>query len=234
MDAARGDSSPKVTTFVDAFFDMEAYDDFLLDLVQSTPEKQKREAGRQPARYGQAPAPGQSMSGRTSQPMTPGSTLARVIQPYELSMVPVEDWKPGQQVTLGSIIGTHFRARSTRRLRFEHKLWNGLCLTKHYPDLIDVIGVTWESKDIIRVDRVVFGSLLGLTRPTAALFNPQGSFQSHGFQEVNIDESITEFQNVRFFRHRSGEFTRDSTREDLIRCKWIVRKLQMQQRADAE
>ena len=225
------DGASNMATFAEPLFDMATYDEFILDLIKCSQEKRERDEPEPPAISPALAQPQTTPAVKQAQPVNHNSKLSLVVQPYELKLVPVEEWKPGQMVTLASIINTHFRARSTRRLRFEHKLWNALCLTKKYPDLIDIIGIRWESKDIIKVDRDVFGSLLGLTRPTAALFNPQGSFQSHGFQEVNVKDTASEGQNVRYFRHTSGAFDRDSTRDDLGWCKWIVRKLQMQQRA---
>ena len=154
--------------------------------------------------------------------------LGMFIRPFDLRLVLCEDWKPEQLVTLGTLIANHFRARSTRKLRFEHKLWNALALTARYPELIDIIGISWETKDILRVDRDAFGSLLGLTRPTAALFNPQGSLQSHGFQEVNFQAQKGDTPSIRYFRHTGG-FNSSSSQDDLMNCKWIVNRGQAEE-----
>ena len=148
------------------------------------------------------------------------------IEPRRLGLVPAEELADSEQMTLNDLAANHFRARSTRRLRFEHKLWNALTLVKHYPDLKEILGIEWYTPDIIRVDRNKFGSLLGLTRPTAALFNPQGSFQSHGFAEINMKPNIGEDLTVRYFRHKSGAFTKDSKSADLLNCRWQTKNIQ--------
>lgn len=142
------------------------------------------------------------------------------IDPQKLGLVPADEWPDNKQVTLNELVANHFRARSTRRLRFEHKLWNALRLVNEYPELRDIMGIQWQTNDIIRVDRDKFGLLLGLTRPTAALFNPQGSFQSHGFVEVNMKHVATENPTTRYFTHKSGAFTKDSQSADLLSCRW--------------
>ena len=142
------------------------------------------------------------------------------IFPDQLKLVPADEWKTRNEVCLRSLIESHFRARSTKRLRFEHKLWNALAITRHHPELMSVIGIAWETEEMIRVNRDVFGALLGLTRPTAALFNPHGSFQSHGFREVIPDEKKNVDVRVRFFVHAFGKFTQHSPPEDLLACKW--------------
>ena len=151
------------------------------------------------------------------------SLLATMVYPNKLQLVPTDEWKNQENVCLKSLIESHFRARSTRRLRFEHKLWNALAITKQHPELMSIIGISWETENIIRVTRDIFGALLGLTRPTAALFNPQGSFHSHGFTEVLIDNKEDLDRNARFFVHSSGKFNQFSTPEDLLTCKWQTR-----------
>ena len=122
-------------------------------------------------------------------------------------------------------IFNYFPKRSSKKLRFEHKLWNALALTKRYPELADVIGIVWETSTVIRVDKTAFGSLLGLTKPTAALFNPQGSFRSHGFSEVLEPGKANDPEaTARYFVHDSGTFTKYSTADAMLKlCKWKPR-----------
>ncbi|KAK8863499.1 hypothetical protein M9Y10_011185 [Tritrichomonas musculus] len=152
------------------------------------------------------------------------------INPIELNFLPKELWLT-QKVTLRSVFQTFFKARSTKNLRFEHKLWNALALSKRYPELIPFLGVFWVSKNLLKVNRDIFGALINVSKPAAALFNNQGSFLTHGFLEVtkekalrkgispelveDVDESV-----VRLFKHSAGLFTADSNKADVSMCRW--------------
>lgn len=152
------------------------------------------------------------------------------INPIELNFLPKELWLT-QKVTLKSVFQTFFKARSTKNLRFEHKLWNALSLSKHYPELIPFLGVFWVSKNLIKVNRDIFGALINVSKPAAALFNNQGSFLTHGFLEISkekalkkgippeliddVDESV-----VRLFKHSAGLLTADSNKADVSTCRW--------------
>lgn len=154
--------------------------------------------------------------------VTLDSYLKLRVNPKELRLLPFEDWLGYDSVTLGEMVDCHFRARSTKHLHFEHKLWNALVLTKVYPKLTPVIGVSWAGFGVITVDKNAFGALLGLTKPTAALFNPQGSFRSHGFHEImSSDWGPNSDRSDRLFVHRSGRFN-ESLRPEAITqiCRW--------------
>ena len=154
--------------------------------------------------------------------VTTDSHLELRVNPKKLRLLPFEDWIGYDSVTFGEMIERHFRARSTKHLHFEHKLWNALVLTKVYPNLTSVIGVSWAGFGVIKVDKSAFGALLGLTKPTAALFNPQGSFRSHGFHEItSSDWGPNSDTNDRLFVHRSGRFN-ESLRPEAITqiCRW--------------
>lgn len=156
------------------------------------------------------------------------------IDPIALGLLPTEYWK-SSCVPLLKVFTPFFPTRSTKKVRFEHKLWNALVLTRKYPDLLPIIGVSWVSQYIIKVNRVVFGNLLNVTRPSAALFNSQGLLLTHGFREVskkeaiqsgvdlnlidNVDESV-----IRLFTHTERFFGENSKKEDIAKCRWSKRK----------
>ena len=152
------------------------------------------------------------------------------VNPFELCFLPTDFWTQSV-VTLSSVVRNFFKARSTKKLRFEHKLWNALVLTKRFADLIQFIGVCWVSNTILKVNRDRFGALINVTRPAAALFNSQGSFLTHGFSEISkqaaLDsgvspqalEDVDEFI-VRLYVHSSGAFTAVSCQLDVAACRW--------------
>ena len=153
------------------------------------------------------------------------------INPIELNFLPKEFWLT-PQTTIKQVIQTFFKARSTKNLRFEHKLWNALILSTHYPELISVLGIYWISIDILKVNRDIFGALINVTKPAAALFNSQGSFLTHGFVEVSKEEALkihmikeelvddVDESVVRLFRHSAGLLKANSHKGDLVTCRW--------------
>ncbi|OHT16084.1 hypothetical protein TRFO_42066 [Tritrichomonas foetus] len=156
--------------------------------------------------------------------------LDLIVNPIELSFLPKEIWLV-QNVPLRIVLQTFFKARSTKNLRFEHKLWNALSLTKNYPELVSIVGIYWVSHDVIKVHRDLFGSLINVTKPSAALFNNQGSFITHGFIEISKQEALSfgvcsewvedvDEYCIRLFRHSSGLLKATSTRSDIYTCRW--------------
>jgi hypothetical protein len=152
------------------------------------------------------------------------------ISPAALGFIPAGHWAPGA-VKLTTVMSEFFGARSSRVLRFEHKLWNALALTKHDPSLYQHVGVVWLTRTVLKVNRNVFGQFISVTRPAAALYNNQGSFATHGFREVplralqgkvaqedisDVDESI-----VRLFGHMTPLFNVYSTDAQVLCCRYV-------------
>jgi len=145
-----------------------------------------------------------------------GDGLSERISPRRLGFVPHSEWGGGD-CDVRSVISEHLGRRSTQRVRFEHKLWNALSLTRCLPHLFLFIGVMWINPFVIKVDREVFGRAMGLSRPNVSLFNPQGSFRTHGFREVSVCEALrcgvcpdqlwsVDEVKVRLFAHNLGSF----------------------------
>ena len=154
-----------------------------------------------------------------------------VINPKELKFIPEARWENAAPTDFRSLQFNYFPKRSSKKLRFEHKLWNALLLTKDLPFLYHVIGVIWETNSIIKVDVNTFAKLLGISKATSALCSPQGSFPSHGFCELTQSDldryNITTTENERFYEHESGNFRSDSTPKDLEKCKWTAKNKNM-------
>jgi hypothetical protein len=147
--------------------------------------------------------------------------------PTDLGFIPPGRWKSGD-VKLGDVSEDFFKARSSKILRFEHKLWNALALTTRDPRLYVFIGVKWVTPFVLKVNRNVFGRFLNVTRPAAALYNSQGSFMTHGFIEVSLKDVLTisdedafdvDESVVRLFRHGADCFTMRSDREHVMMCR---------------
>lgn len=111
------------------------------------------------------------------------------LDPNKLGFLPRDFWIRSGLLTLDQIKRDFFRARSSKSLRFEFKLWNALAITKNYPSLFKEIGVKWVAHVLIMVHRDIFGKLLNVSRPSAALFSSCGAFMTHGFIEISIREA---------------------------------------------
>jgi hypothetical protein len=151
------------------------------------------------------------------------------ICPKKLRLFPSDRWTK-KSYTFGEMVAEHFKQKSNASFRFEHKLWNALQMTIEYPDLYVVVGVKWLNGHVIQVNRVVFGNLLGLRKPTSALFNNQGAFPSHGFVELSLDQVTEQCQvrvlpnesnECRFFVRLDRKFRPDSTEAEVCACRWV-------------
>jgi hypothetical protein len=135
-----------------------------------------------------------------------------IIRPTQLGFIPAGQWTPGA-IRLSAVVAGFFRARASRKVRFEHKLWNALALTSMDPMLYELVGVVWITRTVLKVNRDAFGAFINITRPAAALYNSQGYFAAHGFRELparqlrgmavpedlmDVDESL-----VRLFEHEA-------------------------------
>jgi hypothetical protein len=151
-----------------------------------------------------------------------------LFDPQDLGFIPPGRWKSGD-VKLGDVAEDFFKARSSKILRFEHKLWNALALTTRDPRLYLFIGVKWVTPMVLKVNRDVFGRFLNVTRPAAALYNTQGSFMTHGFVEVSLKDVVNisdedafdvEESIVRLFQHSTDSFTALSDKRDVLHCRY--------------
>jgi hypothetical protein len=153
-----------------------------------------------------------------------------LLSPEALGFLPPKKWVRIHEIAFRSLVMNYFRARSSRKIRFEHKLWNALAISRHIPDFAGAMGVAWESSTIFRVDKDAFGELLAVTKPGSAFFSQRGSLNSHGFREVSVSEAQREapFGNfsdvdelrVRLYRHAEGRFRSDSLYQDVDGCSW--------------
>ena len=152
-----------------------------------------------------------------------------VFDPKTMIFIPSKIFNK-KSYTFTEICEEHFQGRSSKKLRFEYKLWNALQITKVYPSLYIFVGVVWLNDKVIKVHRHYFGNLLKLKRPTSALFTSQGSCPSHGFLELSINELKkdygiealpNDFSNCRYFYRPDGTFSSNSTENDVLSCKWI-------------
>jgi hypothetical protein len=159
------------------------------------------------------------------------------VNPFRLGFIPKSLW-PNQEVSFGALVCSFFQRRNTSSGRFAHKLFNALRIASECPDLRRHLGVEWVSSRVLRVDKRVFARLLAIKVVEGALFHRQGDFPSHGFVEVTGENSemMAEFSggfdqdNVRYFIHGEGLFTRESTDQEIGNCKWFNNRNDRKQR----
>lgn len=151
------------------------------------------------------------------------------INPRALQFIPTAAWA-SDNMSFGLLVSTFFRKRNSMHCKFPYKLYNALKMTQFCPEFIPHVGVEWVTDSVFRVHRVVFARLLGVRTVEGGLFHQQGNFPSHGFIELPFDQSDrisrecgfgpADLSQVRFMTHTSGEFVRQSTEDDLEKCRW--------------
>lgn len=150
-----------------------------------------------------------------------------VLDNEKFMFMPKKSWV-SRTIRFNDMRDGHFQGKSSKRVRFEHKLWNALQITKYMPEMYRQIGVIWLNTRVIQVNRMVFGRLLRLGKATSALFNAQGSFPTHGFVELSVREienmnvkSFGDCSDCRFFHRPDGRFSVLSDETDLDACAYV-------------
>jgi hypothetical protein len=84
---------------------------------------------------------------------------------------------------------------------------------------------------VFKLDKFVFGRLLGIASIDAGLFHKQGNLPSHGFAELTPHEAAqlrargdiadVDQDRVRLFDHPGNLFTRNSSEAMVAQCRWV-------------
>jgi hypothetical protein len=154
-----------------------------------------------------------------------------IISPQSLGFLPSNYWM-NLDSSVGDLVSTFFRRKNNANCRFPHKLYNALELVEHDRNFYNLLGVQWITNEIFKVDKLIFGRLLGIGSIDGGLFHRQGNFPSHGFAELsttefedlrrNVDVSDIDHDRVRLLVHRGGSFSRTSNEDSVTSCKWIT------------
>ena len=155
---------------------------------------------------------------------------ALIIKPIQLGFLPANYWVT-EEYTFGNLVTGFFQKKNNSNCRFPHKLFNGLLLVQKQPHMYPLIGLMWITDNIFKVDKYVFGRLLGITTIDGGLMHSQGNFPSHGFKELSSDDVLAlkkagvnlddvDFDRIRLMTHPNGKFTQSCTEEVLHSCKW--------------
>ena len=131
-------------------------------------------------------------------------------------------------VLFGEIVINFFQKKNNSNCRFPHKLYNGLQIVEKRPELYSFIGVKWLNNCVFKVDKYIFGRLLGISSFDGGLFHSQGNFPSQGFREVvseaelaslGVDLTGIDFERVRVITHTNG-FAKDVDENAISQLKW--------------
>jgi hypothetical protein len=157
--------------------------------------------------------------------------LSLVFSPHTLGFLPTNYWL-AMDVTFGDLVGKFFHRKNNANCRFPHKLYNALTLVEHRPPLFGWVGAMWITDHIFKIDKLIFGRLLGISAIDGGLFHRQGNFPSHGFGEltsVEVDQLRpayglvdVDLDRVRLLYHRGNIFVKGGNDDAIGRCKWIT------------
>ena len=153
------------------------------------------------------------------------------ISPQELGFLPSSYWVTSDS-TFSDLVTKFFQRKNNANCRFPHKLFNALAIVEHRDTMWNLIGARWVTDDVFKIDKYIFGRLLGINSIEGGLFHRQGNFPSHGFIELSmaeVDEMKKQYggledvdmDRVRLLRHPGGLFTKASDEETINKCKWI-------------
>lgn len=126
-----------------------------------------------------------------------------------MEFIPKDEWK-STYFSLEDLKRTYFAKRNGPARHFNYKLANALKITREFPNSYNYIGVVQIERCLIKVNSMIFGSLLGIHAVQGGLFHKQGNFLRNGFQqvpkqmlnksalEINVDDA--DDNEVRIFR----------------------------------
>jgi hypothetical protein len=156
-----------------------------------------------------------------------------VVNPVKLGFIPRGLWSD-EEVPVGQVIESFFQRRSSVNGRFHHKLFNALRIVEEFPTLAGILGVSWATDKILRVDKMALARVLAITAIDGSLFHQQGNFPSHGFIELSQSEARelcpwevlegADFDRVRMLTRPDGVFVRGCSAEEVEELRRIVPK----------
>lgn len=146
------------------------------------------------------------------------------LSPLALGFIPRGFWV-NDSVSFGDLVNNFFQKKNNSNCRFPQKLYNALQIVSKNPEMWPYIGVAWVSEKIFKVDKYIFGRLLGISSFDGGLFHSQGNFPSHGFREVyndaelSVDLTGVDFDRVRLITH-TEVFAKDVDEVFVNQLKW--------------
>jgi hypothetical protein len=220
----------------DVSVDPAAVDRYALDLTLDPPPKAPRRRSGDPKL--RILPPGHEGEGAWSNASFQSalSDSSLTFCPQVLGFMPTNYWLM-TDVTFSDLVTKFFQRKNNANCRFPHKLFNALTIVDQQPALVHLIGVQWVSEKVFRVDKLIFGRLLGIVSIDGGLFHRQGNFPSHGFAELpsadvarlGVPElADIDHDRIRVLYHKGNLFARTSSEDAVTGCKWIAEALPRQ------
>ncbi|OHT11750.1 hypothetical protein TRFO_18731 [Tritrichomonas foetus] len=149
------------------------------------------------------------------------------VSPQALGFLPSNYWL-NLDSSFGELVTKFFQRKNNANCRFPHKLYNALAIVQQDPKMYNLLGVKWITDNVFKVDKLIFGRVLGISSIDGGLFHRQGNFPSHGFKELNATEiaeikktydvSDVDQDRIRLMHHPM--FSKTSDEDSVNRCKW--------------
>ena len=147
------------------------------------------------------------------------------INPKEIGLLPSELWDDyNAEMPFDQIVNKFFLPRGVMRLPM--KLFNALKISQLSPIFEPLVGATWLTDEIIRINVQRFARLINVQDPNRVLFSSNGFLTKIGFQEMNltqlnnldpdVDLVGVDLIHVKLIFHPSHKFKQDSKIEDLL------------------
>lgn len=155
-----------------------------------------------------------------------------VLSPQQLRFLPSSYWL-NQDSTFGDIVTKFFQRKNNANCRFPHKLFNALAIVENDDSMWNLIGARWINDSVFKIDKLIFGRLLGIQSIEGGLFHKQGNFPSHGFVELSLAEMDemkkaglpvmdVDMDRYRLLHHPGGLFVHGSDEDTINKCKWVT------------
>ncbi|OHS96154.1 hypothetical protein TRFO_37668 [Tritrichomonas foetus] len=151
------------------------------------------------------------------------------VSPQALGFLPSNYWL-NLDSTFGDLVTKFFQRKNNANCRFPHKLYNALSIVEQDPKMYNLLGVKWLTDEVFKVDKLIFGRVLGISSIDGGLFHRQGNFPSHGFCEISPDDfdnlkksfdlSDVDQDRVRLMHHAQRMFYKGCTEDSVNKCKW--------------
>ena len=147
-----------------------------------------------------------------------------ILHPVKDGFIPRKFWEKWPEPTFGWCIINFFQKKNNSNSRFLFKLYNALLIHKNYPELSKYVGVSFKTNELIKVEKRIFGRLIGVKTLDNSLFHQQGNFPSHGFEEVSAaevskicpGEVVINPSEERYLIHKDKVFVKGCTESQVV------------------